>query len=64
VERLVEFQFSEAGIVFSDHPPIQLALQDRQTSRNWEAIARLDEMGFLLATDRHPATILAFVPYP
>jgi hypothetical protein len=61
VERLLEFQFSEQGIVRSDSPPIQLQLAGDNQTRNWEAIARLDDLGFLLATDEHPQTLLAFV---
>jgi hypothetical protein len=34
---------------------------DGQYARNWEAIARLDDVGFLLATDKYPETIFAFV---
>jgi hypothetical protein len=64
LERLVEFQFSEAGIVLSDTPPILFKLPDNQQTSNWEAIARLDESGFLLATDEHPDTILGFVLSP
>jgi len=64
VERLVEFQFSEQGIVLADTPPVQLQLSDLNQTRNWEAIARLDEAGFLLATDEFPETLFAFVPYP
>jgi hypothetical protein len=33
-------------------------------TRNWEAIARMDDLGFLIATDEHPQTILAFVAIP
>jgi hypothetical protein len=64
VERLLAFQFSEDGIVLADTPPIQLELSPDGVSRNWEAIARLDEQGFLLATDKYPQTMLGFVPYP
>jgi len=65
LERLVEFQFSEAGIVLSDDsPPILLESTNSRQNSNWEAIARLDELGFLVATDEHPDTILGFVPYP
>ncbi|MCI0521740.1 MAG: hypothetical protein L0Z70_15955 [Chloroflexi bacterium] len=63
VERLVEFQFTEDGLVFSDSEPIQLELLGDELPRNWEAIARLDERGFLLATDKFPTTLLGFVPY-
>jgi hypothetical protein len=62
VERLLEFQFSEQGIVLADTPPIQLELTDTQHTRNWEAIVRLDDLGFIIATDEFPETLLAFVP--
>ncbi|GHA10617.1 hypothetical protein GCM10008090_20330 [Arenicella chitinivorans] len=63
VERLVEFQYSDAGIQRVKRPPIQLKLEGRE-GRNWEGIARLDDLGFLLITDRYPTTLLGFVPYP
>ena len=62
VERLVELEYSEAGIEFSDRPPIQLELPSDK-ARNWEGLVRLDERGFLLVTDKFPRTILGFVPY-
>lgn len=64
VERLLEFQFSEQGIVRADSPPVQLQLSEDGMTRNWEAIARMDDLGFLIATDEHPQTILAFVAIP
>ncbi len=64
VERLVEFQFTEAGILISDQSPIYLELMDGKIARNWEGIVRLDDLGFLLMTDKHPGTILGFVPLP
>jgi hypothetical protein len=67
VERLVEFQLTHAGIALADRPPIQLELPDNllgMIGRNWEGLARLDQRGFLLATDTFPTTILAFVPGP
>lgn len=60
VERLVELQYSAEGIRYTDTPPINLAL-GAGASRNWEGIARLDDRGFLIATDYHPETILGFV---
>lgn len=62
VERLVEYQYTPAGIRRTEAPPIQLAL-DADTGRNWEGLARLND-GFLLATDRFPTTLLAYVPAP
>ncbi|MEM7033998.1 MAG: hypothetical protein AAF629_30940 [Chloroflexota bacterium] len=62
VERLVEFQVTDTGIEFTDTPPIQLVLLPDE-ARNWEGVVRFDSpQGFLLATDKFPETILAFVP--
>jgi len=63
IERLVEFQITEEGIVLTDTPPIWLQLEGEE-ARNWEGIVRLDGRGFLLVTDKFPKTILAFVPLP
>jgi hypothetical protein len=64
VERLVEFQYRPEGIEFSGSAPIQLQRRGDGEARNWEGIARLDDLGFLLVTDEHPETILGFVGYP
>lgn len=64
VERLVAFQFTPDGIVRADTPPIVLQLAPNGEGRNWEGLVRLGERGFLLATDRFPHTMLAFVPHP
>jgi len=62
VERLALLQITPQGIRLADRPPVQLSLWDTYTNRNWEAIALLDDRGFLLATDMIPGTILGFVP--
>lgn len=62
VERLVEFQYTDAGTTLVNRAPIQLQLAEE--GRNWEGIARLDDRGFLLATDKFPETILGFVEMP
>ncbi len=65
VERLVKFQYTAAGIKLAAVQPVQLHLLADGEARNWEGIARLDERGgFLLATDKFPTTILAFVEIP
>lgn len=64
VERLIEFQYTAEGIVLTNNPPLQLTLRSDGTARNWEGVARLDDRGFLLVTDKFPTTILAFVPAP
>ncbi|MBI5963568.1 MAG: hypothetical protein HY863_08860 [Chloroflexi bacterium] len=63
VERLVEMQYDPKGITLTAAPPIQLEL-DFIAGNNWEALALLDERGFLLMTDKFPTTILGFVPMP
>jgi hypothetical protein len=63
VERLIELQVKPGGIVLTDRPPLQLRLID-EAARNWEGLVRLDERGFLLATDKFPGTLLGFVPGP
>lgn len=61
VERLLELQLTPSGVVLTDRAPIVLKLAEDGQSRNWEGIAMLDQRGFLLVTDQHPNTILAFV---
>jgi hypothetical protein len=64
VERLVEMQFDLIqGLSLTDQPPVQLQLEPFET-RNWEGLAILEGRGFLLATDKYPGTLLAFVPFP
>jgi hypothetical protein len=62
-ERLVELQLGQAGISFTQTPPIYLKLTDDDHGRNWEGLAPLGE-GFLLVTDKHPGTVLAYVARP
>ncbi len=64
VERLVELEYTADGIVRTEHAPIQLELLGDDRPRNWEGLARLGTRGFLVATDKFPETILAFVPAP
>jgi hypothetical protein len=64
VERLIELQYTQAGITLTDTPPIQLKLEGGEILRNWEALARLDERGLLIMTDKNPKSIFAFVPIP
>ena len=62
IERLVEFQMNAGEILISDTKPIQLFLES-DASRNWEAVARLDDKGLLIATDKHPRMILGYVQF-
>ncbi len=64
VERLVEFELSDGTITLTDTAPIALQLLPDEEARNWEGLALLDARGFLLATDKYPHTILAFIARP
>jgi len=59
VERLVQMQITDAGVVLVDTAPIYLEL-DSQESYNWEGLVRMDE-GFLIVTDEYPTTVLGYV---
>lgn len=64
VERLLELQLTaDDKIVRTKTPPINLTL-GQGDCRNWEAIVRYRDLGFLIMTDQYPGTLLAFVPYP
>jgi hypothetical protein len=63
VERLIEMQYHNDTIKLSDSVPIYLNPDANGDSRNWEGLVRLDDRGFILVTDKHPKTILAFLPY-
>jgi hypothetical protein len=62
VERLVELQIEDSAISLVDQPPIYLQLLEDNVARNWEGIALLEEMGFLLITDSFPDSLLGFCP--
>ncbi len=65
VERLLELRLTADGrIVRTESPPLNLELLPDGECRNWEALVRLDDRGFLLMTDKYPGTLLAFVPLP
>jgi hypothetical protein len=65
IERLLELRLTTDGrIVRTESPPINLELLPNGECRNWEAVVRLDDRGFLLMTDKYPGTLLAFVPWP
>jgi len=60
VERLVEAELHGGQLRPTGRPPVLLRLSGGET-RNWEGLLRLGERGFLIVTDEHPRTILAFV---
>lgn len=60
-ERLVEYEVTDAGLVQVDRAPVQLLQTEDSRGRNWEGIARLDDLGLLIVTDRYPQTLLGLV---
>lgn len=63
IERLIQLEVKEGGIELVDRAPIYLKLNN-DGGRNWEGIAKLDDRGLLIITDKFPATILGFVELP
>ena len=63
VERLLEFQISNNGVVPTGTRPVGIVLEENNP-RNWEGLVKLDNLGFLIISDEHPKTIFAFIPYP
>lgn len=61
VERLVELAIEGSRVEPTARAPILLELVDDLHARNWEGLVRMPGGGFLLMTDEHPASILAFV---
>lgn len=65
VERLLELRLTQDDeIIRTNTPPIYLERAADGACRNWEALVRLDDRGFLVMTDKYPRTMLAFVPNP
>lgn len=63
VERLICLQYSPGGISLAPVMPVYFSLPGTDTPHNWEGIALLDDLGFLIVTDLYPETVLAFVPF-
>jgi hypothetical protein len=62
IERIIQLRIKNDKIEIGDAAPIYLQTEDEKDGRNWEGIARLDDRGFIIATDKFPRTIIAFLP--
>ena len=60
IERLVEFKIKKNEIKLTKKKPVDLILEEGK-SRNWEAIVRFGDSGFLVATDKYPRMILGYI---
>ena len=63
VEQLLEFELRKDSIIRTKTPPLEIKLSEFGDSRNWEGLVRLNDIGFLIVTDKFPGSILAFLPY-
>lgn len=63
VERIIRFAWNENGIEQKPERtvPIRIRKRDKKSTINWEGIANF-RGGFLLVSDEHPQTLLAWVP--
>lgn len=61
VERLVQLHWDGQKISLGSQTPVWLKLLDDGEARNWEGLARLDDVGFLMVTDSYPRTLFGFV---
>ncbi|MBN2047126.1 MAG: hypothetical protein JW750_04715 [Anaerolineaceae bacterium] len=64
VERIISLRIKDGEIIAGKQAPISLELMGGDEARNWEGLAQLDSMGFLMITDRYPTTILGYAPIP
>lgn len=63
VERLLKLRIDQDGIHLTGEAPIYLELLPDNEARNWEGLAQLDDLGFLVVTDKFPGSILSFLPF-
>lgn len=63
VERLVEFQYVNGVFELAARAPIQLELAARGP-RDWQALTRLDGLGFLIAGSYDGQILLGFIANP
>lgn len=63
VERLLKLKYTGNSLEVAETPPLYLHLPGTSQSRNWEGLVKIDNAGFIIATDKYPRTILAFVPF-
>lgn len=63
IERILECKLTQTGMTLTESPPIYIYLPNN-TGRNWEGIAKFDDLGFLIVTDYYPKTVFAFIPFP
>lgn len=63
VERLLKFKLNEKEINLVEEAPLYLELLPNNVARNWEGLVDLEDIGFLLITDKFPNSNLSFVKF-
>ena len=61
VERILRLRIENGRIFLAEEAPLYLSLTAEGSSRNWEGLVRLDDLGFLAVTDSFPRSILCFI---
>ena len=62
VERILRLRIENGQIFLAEEAPLYLSLTAEGSSRNWEGLVRLDDLGFLAVTDSFPRSMLGFIP--
>ena len=61
VERIVRFKLTQEGFILVHEAPLYLNLLKENEARNWEGLVKFGNLGFLLATDKFPKSILGLL---
>ena len=65
IERIVPLRrVDDRFVVDATRAVVELVTRTDDVARNWEGIARWNDEGVLIVTDRHPRTVFAFVAWP
>jgi hypothetical protein len=61
IERLLKFRIDDDKAIVVEDVPLYLELLPNNTARNWEGLVAIDDIGFLLVTDKFPDSFLGFI---
>ena len=60
----MEYKIHNKKVLLTNTAPIEIKLAGDKTSRKCQAVAKYEDKGFLLATDKYPKpyTLFAYLP--
>ena len=61
VKRILKLRFTKDKIITTNEIPTYIELAPAEQSYNWEGLVTYDKRGFIIATDKYPTTILAYI---